>query len=241
MLETNPILDKDRHVKTNPPTTSLSVSNERELLTAISVLDSERINRCLESIFSTDTSNGLAVSILLGELLTFANRICVDYSIDINEIFNSFPEDNSKIMNSIRTVEEGLAYSKDFFKALLDAYKRQAFPSRNSRYVKLVRDFIEKHYQEDVSLEEIAAEVGLSVSHLSSVFKTEMGQNINSYLTNFRIEKAKQLLIQNTDIKHIYSLVGFNNYNYFFVIFKRHVGCTPTEYRRRYSQHKFED
>lgn len=240
MLGNNPIVDKDRSAKTSPHTT-LSVNHERELLTAITVLDEDRINRCLESVFEKDASTTLAVSILLGELITFANRICVDYSLDINEIFKAFPEDNAKIMNSIKTSEEGLAYSKDFFKALLDIYKQQAFPSRNSKYVKHVRDFIEKHYQEDLSLEEIASEVGLSVSHLSSVFKAETGQNINSYLTHFRIEQAKLLLVKNTDIKHIYSLVGFNNYNYFFVIFKRHVGCTPNEYRRKYSKHELDE
>lgn len=235
MLEKNPIIDKDRSGKTNPHTT-LSVNHEKELLTAISVLDESRINGCLEQIFYSASLNTLGVSILLGELITFANRICVDYSIDINEILKAFPEDNAKIMNSIKTVDEGLAYSKDFFKVLLDIYKKKTYPSRNSKYVKLVMDFISNHYHKDLSLEEIASEVGLSVSHLSSVFKAETGQNINSYLTGFRIEKAKQLLVQNADLKHIYSMVGFNNYNYFFVIFKRHVGCTPNEYKRKYSK-----
>lgn len=236
MLITNPIIDKNRPVKTNR-SASISINTERELLTAISSLDSERINQCLEDLFLSDTSNGLTVKLLLGELLTFANRICVDYSIDINEIFESFDDNNSRVINSIKTPEEGLKYSKNLFKALLESYKKKAFPSRNSRYVSNVKDFIEKHYAEDISLEEIASFVGLSVSHLSSVFKSETGQNVISYLTNYRIEKAKQLLIQNTDIKHVYSLVGFNNYNYFFVIFKRHVGCTPSEYRKKYSSY----
>lgn len=131
MLDTNPIIDKNRPIRTNHPIT-LSINHERELMSAISVLDENRINRCLSEIFDGDTSGGLAVSILLGELLTFANRICVDYHIDINDIFSSFPEDNQKIINSIKTAEEALAYSMDFFKALMNEYKKQVFPSRNS-------------------------------------------------------------------------------------------------------------
>jgi len=230
MLTSNPIIDKNKSVKEKPLT--LSIQAEKELLNSIAAIDEKKTLECLENIFTKDAPNNFETSIIFGELLSVGNKICMDYNIDIDEIFASFPADNSKIINSVKTAEEALAYCKDFYKKLLDIYISKAFPNRNSKYVKRVYDYIELHYAEPISAEQIAYKIGLSVSHLNSIFKAETTQSISTYLTLFRIEKAKQLLARDVDIKNIYSMVGFNNYNYFFVLFKKNVGMTPNDYKK---------
>ncbi len=93
--------------------------------------------------------------------------------------------------------------------------------------------YIQNNYQKDISLEDVSREVDISPYYFSKIFKDSTGENFIEYLTNLRIEKAKDLL-DNTDLsmKEICSEVGYANQNYFSRIFKKNVGVTPTEYKK---------
>jgi two-component system response regulator YesN len=94
--------------------------------------------------------------------------------------------------------------------------------------------FIEDNYSKDISLDDVSRIVDISPYYFSKLFKEETGENFIEYLTNIRIEKAKQLL-QNKEvsIKNICVETGYSDPNYFSRIFKKQVGITPTEYRDR--------
>jgi AraC-like DNA-binding protein/quercetin dioxygenase-like cupin family protein len=96
-----------------------------------------------------------------------------------------------------------------------------------------VLDFIHLHYNETISLQELASKVPLSISQLNRLFKKETGLSPFSYLIRFRIYKSCYFLTQsNENVANIALISGFssiNNYNKFFQLI---IGCTPTEYRR---------
>ncbi|MDD6137444.1 MAG: helix-turn-helix domain-containing protein [Lachnospiraceae bacterium] len=93
-------------------------------------------------------------------------------------------------------------------------------------------EYIKENYNKDISLVDVAREVDISPYYFSKVFKDETGHNFIEYLTNLRIEKAKELLLQ-TDLsmKEICLMVGYADPNYFSRNFKKNVGVTPTEYK----------
>lgn len=96
-----------------------------------------------------------------------------------------------------------------------------------------VREYIDSHYMEfDLSLTSAAKFIHMSPSHLSIIFKKEIGMTFISYLTDLRIKRAKQLL-SSTDLMvyEISSSVGYENYAYFSTVFKKNVGLSPKEYR----------
>lgn len=96
-----------------------------------------------------------------------------------------------------------------------------------------VREYIDSHYMEfDFSLTSAAKFIHMSPSHLSIIFKKEIGMTFISYLTDLRIKRAKQLL-SSTDLMvyEISSSVGYENYAYFSTVFKKNVGLSPKEYR----------
>ncbi|GAA0790598.1 hypothetical protein GCM10008910_00430 [Faecalicatena orotica] len=67
---------------------------------------------------------------------------------------------------------------------------------------------------------------------MSGLFKKEVGEPITEYLTRYRIEKAKELLKDNTmRLREIAEMVGFNDVSYFSNTFKKVAGMSPTEYR----------
>lgn len=88
------------------------------------------------------------------------------------------------------------------------------------------------NYRENISLDSVAEKVGVTPSYLSRLFKKEMGINFQDYLTNVRIEKAVELLHdESLSGRALAHAVGYNNYTYFCKIFKRETGKTVGEYR----------
>ena len=101
----------------------------------------------------------------------------------------------------------------------------------NSIIVK-AKAYIDKYYYKGISLDDVSREVDITPYYFSKLFKEETGENFIYYLTNIRIEKAKQLLSKKElSVKEIGIKVGYSDPNYFSRIFKKSVGQTPTEYR----------
>lgn len=95
--------------------------------------------------------------------------------------------------------------------------------------------YIKEHYMEDdMSLNRLASYVNMSPSYFSSIFSQESGQTFVEYLTEVRMEKAKELLMcSNQKISEIVYQVGYKNSHYFNYIFKKTQNCSPREYRSR--------
>ena len=108
--------------------------------------------------------------------------------------------------------------------------REQAAPA-----VRIVKRYIREHYKEEISLTSAADKVHISPVYLSRLFKKEEGINFLDYLNQYRIDAAKKLL---KDVKYnvieVSEEAGFKNTRYFSKIFKKHVGITPSEYRKRH-------
>lgn len=93
--------------------------------------------------------------------------------------------------------------------------------------------YIEKHYAEPISLQDIADVINISSSYCCQLFKKIYKTSPVDYMNNLRIEKAKNLLLTNDfmPIQKICELVGFSDPSYFCRIFKKQTGITPSEFR----------
>lgn len=95
-----------------------------------------------------------------------------------------------------------------------------------------ISTYIEENYTKDISLQSVSEAAGYSDAHFCKIFKHCFDKNFTAYLTEFRVEKAKKLLLDvSVNIKDICTQVGFHDSNYFTRVFKRTVGETPSEYR----------
>lgn len=98
-------------------------------------------------------------------------------------------------------------------------------------------DFIHKNLRKPIKQSEIADDLGVNSSYLSSLFKKETGIGINAYIQEARIEAAKNMLqYSNYDFAIISEYLCFSSHSYFISVFKKHTGMTPKEYRSRYFQ-----
>lgn len=106
----------------------------------------------------------------------------------------------------------------------------------NNKSIKLILrkaiDYIQEHYSEQVTLNEVAENIYVSTFYISRMFKKELGKSFVDYLNDVRIEKSKELL---KDIKYktyeVAEIVGISDPHYFSKLFKKYSGMTPSEYR----------
>lgn len=103
-----------------------------------------------------------------------------------------------------------------------------------SKMIRAALDYIDLHFNENISLQDVADNINISKNYLCDIFKKELGVTFINYVTNLRIEKAKEYLT-NTDMKmyEVSYAVGYNDYAYFSQIFKKYTGTTLSAYRRK--------
>lgn len=101
--------------------------------------------------------------------------------------------------------------------------------------IRLSKQYIQLHFSEPLSLETVAAEVKLTPVYFSSIFKKVTGQNFHDYLTQVRINEAKNLLKEpGKSIIEISIAVGYTDNKYFRKLFKKYTGIKPSDYRKLY-------
>ena len=96
--------------------------------------------------------------------------------------------------------------------------------------------YIKDNLSKDLSREEVADVVYMSPSHFSRFFKKKMGVSFQDYLKQTRIARVIDLIKQDWKIQDAYQAAGFQNKNYFNEVFRKEVGCSPSEYKKRLRQ-----
>jgi AraC-like DNA-binding protein len=104
-------------------------------------------------------------------------------------------------------------------------------------YIKEAISYLENNYQNDISVEDIAASIGLNRSYFGKIFKQEVGKSPQSFIINYRMVKATELLqFTKSPISEIASAVGYPNQMNFSRTFKSIYGVSPSKWRE---QNKF--
>lgn len=143
-------------------------------------------------------------------------------------------EELKNSMKTIQTLEEIKNYIRMLLKKIIGV--RDTISGRRySDIIEIAKDQIRKTYMSDeISLNTIAAEVGMSPSYFSSIFSKEMGKTFVEYLTEIRMDRAKELLMcSSMKTSEIGYEVGYKDSHYFSYIFKKTQNCTPKEFRAR--------
>lgn len=129
----------------------------------------------------------------------------------------------------IQKLEQDLIESQDQY--LCEQQKRRT--SCYSRHILLAMEYIQKHYDQDISVSDIAEAAGISEGHLRKCFKNEMNVNVINYLTEYRLKCAKLLMKRsNENLDEIWRKTGFASAQYFSYVFKKKENITPREYMR---------
>ena len=111
--------------------------------------------------------------------------------------------------------------------------------SSESRRVLKIKDYINSHISDELRLEQIADQVGMTPSAFSRYFKLRTGKNLSEYIIDLRLGLAARRLVDTADgVSEICWNCGFNNLSNFNRLFRKRKGCSPTEFREKYQKTK---
>ncbi len=151
--------------------------------------------------------SGMVADALMDSVLAYANRL-----IQANSA------------TEVHVILQGL------MEQLLEAVEQQRLRDRRQKVRRAIQ-YIHAHYHRGLSLEDVAGVVGLSYSYFSRLFSRETGMSFQEYLTQIRLENAKQLLLTtNLTVEEITAQVGYEDASHFIRVFKRCSGITPRRF-----------
>lgn len=143
-------------------------------------------------------------------------------------------EDTKDVLSeSSKSLENAIAYAEKIISQAI-ALRDQNSGNKNRSILKTAVDFIDSHYmEEDMSLNKAANAANVSANHFSALFSQNMGQTFIEYLTNLRMNKAKEYLrCTSMRSSEIAGEIGYKDAHYFSYLFKKTQGMTPSDYRK---------
>ena len=144
----------------------------------------------------------------------------------------SVPSATFKEISACRTPEELFAYVLPKLIECSEKILQESGGSSNPVIANAIK-YINERLSLNISLEQTAKAVHVNPVYLSKLFKDETGKNFIDYVTDIRLDKAKEMLRSGVcSIKEITSETGYSDQNYFSRLFKRKFGITPTEFKK---------
>lgn len=172
------------------------------------------------------------------ESLLFRQYVVMDAYFAVGEFITSLGLDKEIITtpdmsgSQMQNGENAQKYVTDILDKALDM-REEASSDRYNDVVEKVKSYVEEKYaDEELSLNTLASYVNFSPNHLSMIFSQQTGQTFIKYLTDYRMNKAKELLrCTGKRSSEICMDVGYKDPHYFSYLFKKTQGMTPTQYR----------
>ena len=168
---------------------------------------------------------------LLALVREAGHRMTVLLGGDTREpVLSGFLRDCALSGNVVRLSECLTTLVSALMKALCEE-RRQA----NTRPIRLAKQFIKEHYMEPITLEQVSDAAGFNASYFSALFKKETGVGFLEYLSETRIDQAKELLRETSlSVAEICTRVGYNDGKHFTKTFTKYTSLKPGEFRKLY-------
>lgn len=155
-----------------------------------------------------------------------SNAVSQEFGIEVS----LSSETADKIKNSTNLDDIKMILSK-YIKDTISVIE-QLRTNKSRKFIESAKSYIDSHYAQDISLETIAYDIGLSSCYLSTLFKNITKTSIKEYIIDTRIEASKKFLKDvNLKIYEVAAKVGYNDSRYFSQLFRKKTGYTPGQYR----------
>lgn len=116
---------------------------------------------------------------------------------------------------------------------VMECVSTESVTDANARSkIQMAVGYIQEHFGENLTVNDLAEHYGMSPNYFSSMFKKEMSRSAVNYITELRINQARELLYHSElSVVDISKKVGYEDSQYFFRVFKKYLGMTPLQYR----------
>ena len=163
-------------------------------------------------------------------LIQMVSTVLMKNNIEAHELFvNAEYEQFHK--KSLTSYENYIEYCRFL---LMKADKCINYLKENTSIIDIVKQYINDHYNEEISRNDLAKIVYLNADYLARLFKKEEGISITDYVIKIRMKKVSELLMySDLSINEIAMKTGYDNFSYFSRICKKMLGCSPKDYRKK--------
>lgn len=216
-----------------------SSENENAFLTSLEICNFEEMEHNIYQLFdcirNVQDISFRQVYKLFSELLFLCDRVLRKYDINLEQIFKQDITSIDYIACKASLPQLEHWFSEIVFNIMHFIMDKKA--SNMSNVVDEIKSYIETHYFEDLSLNDLSQKFYINKSYLSALFKKRTGQTFIDFLTSVRMDKACELLAGNNRYKvyEIARLVGYTDKKYFSKLFKKLNGINPEEYKNNHS------
>jgi len=204
----------------------------RNISNAIQTLNIEEVKSTVQNIYAETIRTPGVHGWEIMELVSQCGNIFIlmmDF-LDKTELQEQFQEQCEERISSEELFEFLRNYMCDRIRDMITKREEDTI-----RPVRLAKQYIHNHYQDQITLDEVSEHVGLTTAYFSVLFKKETEIGFARYLMNERIEGAKVLLREtNMSVSEICRKVGYNDLKHFTRLFEKNVGVKPALYRKLY-------
>lgn len=209
---------------------------EEDLLEKIRNGDYYQLESLFKEIFDLISEEWIEPEVFKAKLTELFYKIiketCKD-EMDYRNPFNDFSSYLEKIIEA-DTKKDLSAAALDIFIQIVAYLNNKQMLNKKQEIKQALKSIEENYHNNQLTLSDVSADVGLSLYYFSHLFKREMGESFITYLNKVRINKAKELLLSTSlNIAETCYQVGYNDPNYFTRVFKEYEGVTPSEFKRK--------
>lgn len=212
--------------------------------------ETRREMRNMVTVFDYEALRGLATKDLKNiQAIPMCSPVAIyEYIENVTQLVAETLRKNGMDEEVVSQMEENVRHEMDYY-VDMDEIVYRSFEvirlcleklfaqrkNRSQRPIRMAREYIQQHYAQQVTLEEVAEAIGLSPAYLSTMFKKEMGISFSDCLISCRIDVAR-LLLKESDlsIREVAEQVGYMDARYFSKVFNKIVGLKPSVYRKMY-------
>ncbi len=207
---------------------------EEKLTGYIMIGDEENAKKLLDIVFvrlkedGNVTEKELQSSVLhlISILMLISTKLEIDLHAEMGDSASIY-----EILGRIKMINEAEVFFAELVKKLCIRVKENS-DTLEVCYLKRILNYIDENYSEDISMDVLSQNIGISSSYIQKIFKDKLKTTFVKYLTKKRMEKACEYLEQGMKVKEISDRLGFANSKYFIQVFKKHLGCTPNEVKK---------
>lgn len=204
----------------------------RQIINSVELMDPMSADSIVDFLYSeVNKAKGIRgyeiFELVISAAHVFAARIPMEERSKCLEQFKDKCELQSSVVDLLDCLRE---FQREHLNRILHQHENET-----TRPVRMAKQYIQNHYSEQISLEEVCSEVGLSIPYFSALFKKTEGEGFAKYLINVRMEQAKIFLRESSlSVTEICRKVGYNDVKHFTHTFEKTAGVKPSIYRKLY-------
>ncbi len=207
----------------------------RKILRAMKLNEKEQLPKAVDSFMEGMTEAKLSMSdfrVILMKLVVELTDFMGNYQLSMEDVLEGEGEDLLQVLldqESSEALGEKLTTYCTRIRRLMNERRKDSTKSFVTKAVEYVQD----HYaNQDIGIESVCAYLNVSSAYFSTAFKKETQKTFINYLTEYRMEKAVELLTKSDEKTYVIAdKVGYSDPNYFSYVFKKQFGVSPSKYR----------